>query len=162
MNILIKTLVLIIAPLLSIYLYYYSSFFKVLGTSSNEEMNEDEPLEEQITEKEGQVIRLIGSSLFLIIGIIIWGQLAVIVGKIVGDATENTFLKIVAAFFAYFILIRIPFGTANKMVKKNIEDKPIPEKIVFIIVVLVLYIIAISSYDSLPQFMKFPFLIIPN
>jgi len=162
MIILVKILILIIAPIVSIYLYYYSSFFKVLGTSSNEEINEDEPIEEHLTEKEGSIIRLIGTSLFLIIGIIIWGQLAVIIGKIIGDSTENIFLKIAAAFFGYFILIRIPYGTGNKMVKRNIEGKPMPEKIIFIIVILALYIMSISNYDSLPQFMKFPFLIIPN
>jgi hypothetical protein len=163
MSILVKILMLIIAPLVSIYIYYYSSFFKVLGTASNEEMNEEEhDEEEQITEKEGRIIRIIGTSLFVIIGIIVWGQLAVIIGKIVGDLTENIFLKIIAVFLGYFILIRIPFGTGNRMVKRMIDNKPMPEKIVFIIVILVLYVLSINYYESLPNFMKFPFLIIPN
>jgi len=162
MSVLIAILTLIIAPIVSIYLYYYSSFFKVIGSASIDEINEDEPLEEHFSEREGRYLRIISIGLFLLIGTIIWGQLAIIIGKIATEITENTVLKIITAFIFYFVFLRIPFGTGNRMIKRDLDDKPFLEKIAFAFTMIVCYILAVCCFDSLPNFIKLPFLIIPQ
>jgi len=145
------------------YIYVWSSTFKKLGSSTMEEFNEGEEEEEELlSESETKMTNYIGTSVFVLLGIIIWILQGVTVGKIASDITDNNLLKWPVYFFMYFIFLRFPFGVTNKMVKRSYDFESLPEKIVFVIVMIAAYIISICCYESLPDFLKWHMSLLEN
>lgn len=155
MDILIRTVYIIASTLVGLYLYHWSSTFKKIGTSTIDEFNEDEELEEEMTnESEAKVLNYFGTITFIILGVIIWTLLGIAIGKIASDITQHRVLKWLVYFFMYFIFLRIPFGIGNKMVKKRYDFDRLPERLIFFLFMMTFYILSICCYDNLPQVLK--------
>ena len=158
MAILIKTIYLLIATTISLYLYYWSSTFKKLGDATLEELNEgDEKKEDLVDKTETKWINRFSTLLFVLIGVFVWSFIAITVGKIASDITNHWIGKYPVYFFMYFIFLRFPFRVANKMVKKAYDFSHFHEKIIFAFVMILSYVLAICCYDRLPGFYKWPF-----
>ena len=155
MGLLIKSGYLIASIVIGIYLYYWSSNFKKMGDSTTAELNEDEEAsEELVDEKETKFINYFGTFAFIIIGTIIWTHLGMTAGKIASDLSENSIIRWIGYVLIYFIFLRFPFGVGNKMVKRSYEFERFPEKIIFVIVMILSFALSICCYDSFPQFLK--------
>ena len=155
MEILIKIGYILGSLFLGIYVYFWSSTFKKLGLSTREELNEGEEIpEEMVDELETKWINYFGTTVFILIGIIIWTLIGITIGRITSQITDQPILKWIAYFLMYFIFLRIPFGVGNKMVIKSYDLEFLPEKIIFAIFMVVAYVWSICCYDSLPSFLK--------
>ncbi len=155
MEILIIIAYLFISLTVGIYLYYWSSLFKKIGSSTAEELNEGKEIDEyHINESEAKGYNYFGAIVFVVLGITIWSLLGITIGKIASNITNHGILKWTVYVLMYFIFLRFPFGVGNKMVKRSYDFKHFPEKIFFSLTMIVSYIVSICCFDSLPQFMK--------
>ncbi len=155
MEFLIRVGYLVVSLTVGIYVYYWSSTFKKLGSSTMDELNEgDEEEDDMVDESEMKGINYFGTGVFIIIGVIVWTLLGVTIGRIALEITENKLLKWLVYFFMYFFFLRFPFGVANKMVKRSYGFKVFPEKIIFAIVMIASYILSICCYEKLPEALK--------
>ena len=138
-----------------VYLYYWSSFFKRLGMTSMEELNEEEEIQEDLVdERETSIINYFGSASFLLMGILIWIFMGITVGKIASETSDIKIIRWVGYVLLYFLFLRFPFGIGNRMVKKSYNFETLPEKIPFVIVMILAYIISICCFEALPGFLK--------
>lgn len=156
MAVLVKIIYLIAQPILTLYIYDWSAVFKKMGISTAAEINEGETKEaDLVDESEAKYINYVGSFIFIFIGSFLWGLLGITVGKITTALFENTILTIVIGIILYFVFLRIPFGAGNKMIVKSYDLPRVPEKNIFAIVMITLYVLAICCFEKLPQFMTF-------
>lgn len=153
MEFLLKVIYLILFTLVMTYLYYLSSVFLKLGTSTAEEMNEGEE-EDLVDEKDSLVINYIGATAFILAGMLIWALVGTTAGKFASGITEHDVLKWVVYIFVYFLFVRIPFGVGTRLVQQSFQFKAVPEKILFSIAMLTFYILAICCYANLPGILK--------
>jgi len=153
MELILEIAYLILFTLVMTYLYYLSSVFLKLGTSTVEEMNEGEE-EDLVDEKDSLVINYIGATAFILAGMLIWALMATTAGKVASGITEHNFLKWVVYILIYFLFLRIPFGVGSRLVQQSFRFKAVPEKILFSIAMLVFYILAICCYENLPDILK--------
>lgn len=154
---------LLIPTVIAIYIYFWSSSFKKLSVMSMDEMNEDETHEKNIvTIEEANGINRIGQAIFLLIGIIIWSLIGICIGRIACLVAPENFMKWFVYIGLYILFIRIPFGTANKMIKKAYGDIFILyEKVVFFLVMIFSYVASVYCYDSIPSFFKWHLYFLP-
>ncbi|MEM7102426.1 MAG: hypothetical protein AAF502_04775 [Bacteroidota bacterium] len=137
------------------YIYFWSSTFKKLGSSTVEELNEgEEKVEDLVNEGEARMINYFGSSVFLLIGSLIWVHLGIAIGQFALDISDNRIVRYFGYFFMYFIFLKFPFGVGNKMVKRSYDFKHFPEKIWFALLMIASYIFSICCYDMIPSFLK--------
>ncbi len=155
MDILLKFFDLILITIAVLIAYHLSAVFKKMGTSTIDEINEDEENEEDmLNEKESRVLNYIGIFLFLLVGVVLWSLQAIAVGKVAREITGYAIPAWLCFLLMYFFFIRFPFGMGNKSVKRSFNFQAAPEKILFFLVIMTFYILAICCYDSLPGFMK--------
>ena len=138
---------------MGVYLYYWTSIFKKLGTSSIKELNEEEE-EELVDESQAKFVNYFGSAIFITLGLIIWTLLGVTVGKISGEITDHYILRWFVYFAMFFLFLRMPFSIGNKMVKNSYDFEKLPEAFVFFTVMLTAYVFSICCFDALPRFLK--------
>lgn len=141
-----KVLLLICLPILAVISYYYiAGFFRMQATATLEEINEDSESEtENLNEKEAKMYRLFSLSAFMFLGNLIWGGLGMYTGKLAHDLSPASFWKFFFYFIVYFICLRIPFGLSNRMIKHAVNKKIIREKIVFSILMIMMFILGIN------------------
>lgn len=155
MTIFFKILDLLLITIPVLVLYTWSGGFKNMAISTLDELNEDEEQEEDILdEKEGRILNYIGMFLFVPIGILLWSLQAIAVGKVAGELAAYAIPAWLCYVLMYFFFIRLPFGIGNKSVKRSFDVEIVREKILFFLVMMIFYILAICCYDSLPGFMK--------
>lgn len=122
-------------------------------------VSEDGVLEEEfpdeiVTEKEASILARFCQWAFILLGILIWSVLGISVGRIAYLFQPSDLMKLLAYFLIYFLFLRIPFGTTNKIIMKTYEHDTMPDKIVFAIVMILGFIIGINFYESVPDLMK--------
>lgn len=154
MELLIKLGYLVGTITIGLFLYYWTSSFKKLGESSLEEMNEGEEDKGILTESEGKQINKVGTTVFVILGVIIWAVFSITIGKIASSMTDHSILKWVSYVGVYFIFLRFPFGVGNRMVKNSYDFEQFPEKIIFSITMICFYVLSICCYDYIPNLLK--------
>lgn len=147
-------------------LYFFSGIFKKIGVTDVEEMNasemavtEDGVLEENfpdelMTTKEATAVNVAGRLLFLIAGSLIWIFIGLTVGQIAFLMRPSDLMAILFYFFIYIFCLRFPFGVVNKTIKKTYEVDLMPEKLVFVILLILSYIIGINNYKNMPEFLS--------
>jgi len=154
-GLLIKSIYILASLSIGVYLYYWSSVFKKIGSSTLKELNEDENGDDLVNESETKAINYFGIIVFILIGITIWSFIGVTIGRIASIITLNVFLKWIVYVLMFFVFLRFPFGFANKMVKKSHDFEHFPEKIFFSFTMIVSYILSICCFESIPNFLKF-------
>ncbi|MFK7905137.1 MAG: hypothetical protein AB8B69_08430 [Chitinophagales bacterium] len=162
MSFLIKTGYLIGTIIISFYLYIWAAGFKRLGQTSMEEFNEEEEKEEDlVNETETRWLNHFGKTIFLLLGLLIWALVAITVGRIASEVTENAVLKWFVYIGMYFFFLRFPFGVANKSVVKAYGFEHFLQKIPFALTMIACYIVSICCYDVLPNFLKWHLMFLP-
>jgi len=155
MKIIIYVLYLIAPTVIGLTIYYWSSTFKALAITSDEEFNEDEVLEnDRVSLKEAKTINFASHIIFIIIGVFLWCTMGITIGRIASIIAPNNFLKLLVYFLTYFVFLRFPFGIGNKMVKRRFDLEELHEKTIFAISMVASFIMSICCYDSIPQFLK--------
>jgi len=149
-------------------LYYFSGFFKKLGSTDIEEMNASEmsvtdegileenfPDEDEIvTEGEAKTFNIIGSISFLLVGCALWIYMGLTAGQIAYLLGPSDLMKLLVYFLLYLFTLRFSFGMTNKTIERSYEVKVMPEKLAFAIVMIVSYIIGINYHEVLPTVFK--------
>ena len=98
--ILIKIGYLLGTIIIGLYLYQFSAVFKKVGAATVDEINEDEDNEaERVTTSEAKAVNYFGTTMFILLGILIWALIATTVGRIASDMTSHFILKWVCLLY---------------------------------------------------------------
>lgn len=153
-------------------LYYLSGIFKMLGSTSLEEMNDSDLVvseqgeliehfpDELVSPKEANIVNIFGKIMFILIASLLWSFMGLTVGYAAFLLQPSELMKLFTYFFIYFIFLRIPFGVANKSIKKSYEIEVMPEKLIFAILMIINFIIGINYNEGLPYLFKWQFLLV--
>ena len=139
MEIFIKIAFLSGTVLLGIYLFYLSAMFKPKKVDNGRFS--------------------IGSILFLLFGTLIWSILGTTIGRIASEFGGESIFRWFVYFILYFVFLRLPFGTVNRMIQKSYGHDLMPGKIVFSICMITFFILAICCFDKIPIFLKWHFIL---
>lgn len=146
---------------LGIYAYIWVSTFKEISEFTDEdwnktieEVNESGKGVEGLSKSQKATMRFVNKGIFLVFGCLIWTLTAVTMGKIASDITMHPIWKWFVHLGMYFLLLRIPFGVANRIVKSFNPSKKFPEEVLFVIFMIAFYILSIYYYEALPSFLK--------
>lgn len=152
-------------------LYYFSGIFKKIGITTLDEINDSdlevsdegelvENFPDEIFEaKEMNIAKAIGRISFIIAGSTLWMFMGLTVGYAAYFARLSELVKLIAYFFIYFFLLRMPFGIANRTINKSYEMEVMPEKLIFACLMIISYIIGINYYESIPKILKWHFIL---
>lgn len=147
-------------------IYFLSGFFKRVGVTDIEEMNESEMIvsqegileenfpDELISEKEAKTVNIVGRILFLSAGSIIWIFMGITIGQLAYLLRPSDLMAIIFYLFIYMFCLRFPFGVINKTIKRMYEVELMPEKLVFVILMILGYVVGINCYESIPDFLN--------
>lgn len=161
MTLLIQIIYIIASLGIGIYAYLWIATFKEISEFTDEDWNKNvEEVNESgrdvgyLNKSQKAAMKYVNKGIFLVLGCLIWTLIAVTMGKIASNLTMHPIWKWFVHLGIYFLLLRTPFGVANKILKSLHPLKKFPEEVLFVLFMIAFYILSIYYYEALPSFLK--------